>query len=60
VQTIPTPEHQARIAFTIVAYKDAPHLQTLIEAIYLPHHLIVIHLEQSNDNDDATPFSSSK
>jgi hypothetical protein len=56
MQTIPTPEHHARIAFTIVAYKDAPHLQNLIEAIHLPHHLIIIHLEQEQRSDNDAFF----
>ena len=46
VATVPTPPQHARIAFTIVAYQDSAHLRRLIEAIHMPHHLIVIHLEQ--------------
>jgi hypothetical protein len=46
-QTIVPPPYHARVAFAIVAYKDAKHLERLIQAIHMPHHLILIHLERS-------------
>jgi hypothetical protein len=52
VQTVPTPAQHARIVFTIVAYQDAPQLRRLVEAIHMPHHLIVIHLEQAQAQRD--------
>lgn len=51
VKVVPVPSQQARIVFSIVAYKDAKHLRRLIEAIHLPHHLIIIHLEQTQAKD---------
>ena len=35
-----------RLAIAIVAYKDIEHLQLLIQAVHLPHHYIIIHLER--------------
>ena len=45
--TIPTPPNHARIAFVIIAYQDAEHLRRLVKALWMAHHLIVIHLERS-------------
>lgn len=36
----------ARLAVSIVAYQDAAHLQQLIQAIHLPQHVIVVHLDR--------------
>jgi hypothetical protein len=36
----------ARLAVSIVAYQDIHHLQRLIQAIHLPHHVIVVHLDR--------------
>ena len=48
-----TPEEEVCIVYSIVAYRDAKHLKRLIEAIHLPQHLIIIHLEQTDgDNED--------
>jgi hypothetical protein len=51
VKNTPVPPKQTRIVFSIVAYKDSTHLRRLIEAIHLPHHLIIIHLEQIQSDD---------
>lgn len=51
VKQHPVPFHQVRTVFSIVAYKDSTHLRRLIEAIYLPHNLIIVHLEQSQSDD---------
>jgi hypothetical protein len=51
VKNTPVPPKQTRIVFSIVAYKDSTHLRRLIEAIHLPHHLIIIHLEQMQSDD---------
>lgn len=47
VETVPTPSNHARIVFCIVAHQDATHLERLVRAIHMPHHLILIHLEAS-------------
>jgi hypothetical protein len=39
----------ARLVIVIVAYKDVEHLFQLIEAIVLPQHVVVIHLERTCD-----------
>eukprot|EP00980_Cylindrotheca_fusiformis_P015282 scaffold4247_cov66-Cylindrotheca_fusiformis.AAC.23 len=53
VETIPVPPNQCRILFFIVAYKDSAHLGRLIEAIHLPQHLIIVHLEEQQSRDDS-------
>ncbi|KAG7362232.1 core-2/I-branching enzyme [Nitzschia inconspicua] len=35
-----------RIVFSIVAYQDAEHLQRLVQTIWMPQHLIVLHIEE--------------
>lgn len=35
-----------RVVFTIVAHTDVVHLEKLVSAIYMPHHLILIHIER--------------
>jgi hypothetical protein len=35
-----------RLVCVIVAFQDADHLEALIEACFMPHHLIVVHLER--------------
>ncbi|CAJ1956405.1 unnamed protein product [Cylindrotheca closterium] len=52
-KVFPVPPQQARVVFSIVAYKDSKHLRRLIEAIHLPHHLIIIHLEQTQQGDES-------
>jgi Core-2/I-Branching enzyme len=47
VQTVPKNQETARIAFCIIAYRDVTHLTRLVQAIHMPQHLIVIHLEDS-------------
>jgi hypothetical protein len=54
VETAPTPLNHARIVFCIVAYQDATHLERLVRAIHMPHHLILIHLEASTPRAYAT------
>lgn len=39
----------ARLIIVIVAYKDVDHLFQLIQAVYMPQHLVVIHLERRCD-----------
>lgn len=39
-----------RLAIAIVAYKDLEHLQLLIQAVHLPHHYIMIHLERQTNH----------
>lgn len=41
-----TPKEQARLVFAISAYNDMAQLRRLLQAISLPQHLIVIHLER--------------
>ena len=41
------PNRLARLAIVIVAFKDATHLERLVETLHLPHHYIIIHLERS-------------
>lgn len=36
----------ARLAVSIVAYQDIHHLQRLIQAIHLPIHVIIVHLDR--------------
>ena len=35
-----------RLAFVIIAFQDADHLEALIDACYMSHHLIIVHLER--------------
>mmetsp|Transcript_28567 Transcript_28567/g.61517 ORF Transcript_28567/g.61517 Transcript_28567/m.61517 type:complete len:627 (+) Transcript_28567:133-2013(+) len=35
-----------RLVFVIVAFQDADHLEALIKACFMPHHLIIVHLER--------------
>jgi len=53
IQRIPQkPTDQlARLVFVIVAFHDCDHLLRLVEAIHMPHHLIIIHLERSAPPD---------
>ena len=46
--TIPAAANQnyARLSICIIAFQDAPQLQRLIEAVHMPHHYILIHLER--------------
>jgi hypothetical protein len=45
------PARHARIAFVIIAFQDAVHLKRLIQAIHMPHHIVVIHLDESTNLD---------
>jgi hypothetical protein len=58
VETVPTPSNHARILFCIVAYQDAIHLERLVRAIHMPHHLILIHLEASTPRAYVTHVES--
>lgn len=51
LRRVPPPSNSswARLVFCIIAYHDANHLAALLEAIHLPHHWIVIHLERQTD-----------
>jgi len=42
-----------RLVFVIIAFQDGDHLEALIEACFMPHHLIIIHLEHRSP----TPFT---
>lgn len=35
-----------RLVFVIIAFQDTDHLEALIEACIMPHHLILVHLER--------------
>jgi hypothetical protein len=50
-QHIPVPSNFARLAIVIVAFKDPEQLHRLIDAIHLPHHYIIIHLDRRTDPD---------
>ena len=52
VETVAIPPNHVRIVYCIIAYRDVTHLKRLIQAIHLPHHLIIIHL----DNDTKKEF----
>ena len=43
-----SPQGLPRLVFVIIAFQDATHLETLIEACNMPQHLIVVHLERSS------------
>jgi hypothetical protein len=48
LQRVPNaPANMARLAIVIVAFRDLDHLQRIVEAVHMPHHFIVIHLERS-------------
>ena len=44
-------ENYARLVIVIIAYKDAEHLFQLVEAVHMPQHFIVIHLERRCDTE---------
>jgi len=47
LRSVPTSaSRMPRLVFVIVAFQDVDHLEVLIEACHLPHHLIVVHLER--------------
>ncbi len=48
---VPTSPDFAQLAIVIIAFQDALHLQRLIQAIHLPHHYIVIHVERRAPRD---------
>lgn len=52
LQNVKTPPLQSRIAIVIVAFQDSKQLERLVDAVILPQHLIVIHL----DNDTSPTF----
>jgi hypothetical protein len=39
-----------RLAIVIIAFKDATLLSSLVQALHLPHHYIIIHLERSTSS----------
>jgi hypothetical protein len=41
------PNSLPRLAIVIVAFKDPTLLSSLVQALHLPHHFIIIHLERS-------------
>eukprot|EP00535_Pseudo-nitzschia_heimii_P013127 CAMPEP_0197197966 /NCGR_PEP_ID=MMETSP1423-20130617/33134_1 /TAXON_ID=476441 /ORGANISM="Pseudo-nitzschia heimii, Strain UNC1101" /LENGTH=630 /DNA_ID=CAMNT_0042651795 /DNA_START=159 /DNA_END=2051 /DNA_ORIENTATION=- len=47
LQSVPvSPDGLPRLVFVIIAFEDADHLESLINACFLPHHLFVVHLER--------------
>ena len=51
VETVPIPpKNHVRIVYCIIAYRDVSHLKRLIQAIHLPHHIIIIHLDDDTDS----------
>jgi hypothetical protein len=42
---------QARLMFLISAFDDYENLQELVQVLHLPHHLLVIHLDQSTSTE---------
>jgi hypothetical protein len=45
-RSIPASPNYPRLAIIIIAFQDAPQLQRLVEAVYMPHFYIMIHLER--------------
>lgn len=46
------PEEHARCAFVItIRRRDADHVKRLVHAIHMPHHFIVLHLEEQQENN---------
>lgn len=45
------PPDTARLLFTIIAFRGIEQLTRLVEAIYMPHHYIFIHLDQHSDSE---------
>eukprot|EP00536_Pseudo-nitzschia_multiseries_P002727 jgi/Psemu1/317962/estExt_fgenesh1_pm.C_370008 len=41
-----SPNNLPRLVFVIIAFQDADHLEALIEACFMPQHLIIVHLER--------------
>ena len=50
VQFQPSSNGTTRIVVVIVAYQDVTHLEKFIDAIYLPQHYIIIHLEENGSD----------
>jgi hypothetical protein len=46
LRSIPASSHYPRLAIIIIAVRDAPQLQRLVEAAHMPQHYILIHLER--------------
>jgi len=40
-----SPEKMASIAYFIISFHDAPHLERLIRKLHMPWHLLVIHID---------------
>jgi hypothetical protein len=45
-RSTPASSHYPRLAIIIIVFQDAPQLQRLVEAVHMPHHYIIIHLER--------------
>jgi hypothetical protein len=46
-KVLPSEASLPRLTIIIVAFRDAQHLSSIIKAVHLPHHFIVIHLERT-------------
>ena len=48
LQHIPQgPIHMARLAIVIIAFQDIHQLKQLVQALHMPHHFFIIHLERA-------------
>ena len=50
-QTPQGPTHMARFAIVIIAFQDVEQLKQLVQALHMPHHIIIIHLERATPLD---------
>jgi len=41
-----SPPQRTRLAVVIVAFQDAAHLQRLVDAVILPQHYVIVHLDR--------------
>jgi Core-2/I-Branching enzyme len=46
LKSVPSSDRLPRLVMVIIAFQDAKHLERLVRAVYLPHHLIIIHLDR--------------
>jgi Core-2/I-Branching enzyme len=44
-------DSSVQVVFTIVAYRDAQHLEKLVKSIWMPQHLVILHIEQHSSVD---------
>jgi hypothetical protein len=61
LRRVPSNPSLPRLAIVIVAFKDAEHLDKLVEALHMVHHYIIIHLERltpSSFTDQAYKIAS--